>query len=52
LGIDAELAPGERGVFDVVADGTVIFSKHAAHRFPEHGEIVAMLKSMTRGEAQ
>ena len=47
--MDAELAPGERGVFDVVADGTVIFSKHKAHRFPEHDEIIAALETMTGG---
>jgi hypothetical protein len=28
----------------------VIFSKHAAHRFPEPDEIVAALKTMTSGE--
>jgi selT/selW/selH-like putative selenoprotein len=44
LGIDAELVPGERGVFDVVADGRLIFSKHAEHRFPEAKEIIRALK--------
>jgi hypothetical protein len=35
---------GERGAFDVVADGRIIFSKHTAHRFPEHAEIIQALK--------
>ena len=39
LGIDAELIEGDDGVFDIVADGDLIFSKHAEHRFPEHDEI-------------
>lgn len=37
--------PGERGVFDVVADGRLIFSKHSAHRFPEADEIIRALKA-------
>jgi hypothetical protein len=32
-------------VFDVTVDGEKIFSKHKSHRFPEHAEIVAGLKS-------
>jgi predicted Rdx family selenoprotein len=40
-----EIAPGDRGVFDVAADGDKIFSKHKSHRFPEAGEIVAALKT-------
>jgi Rdx family len=45
VGIDAEVVGGERGVFDVVADGRTIFSKYASHRFPDHGEIIQALKS-------
>ena len=37
------LIPGHGGVFDVVADGVLVFSKKATHRFPERGEIVAAL---------
>jgi hypothetical protein len=35
--------PGERSQFDVFRDGTLVFSKHQAHRFPEESEIVAAL---------
>jgi selT/selW/selH-like putative selenoprotein len=36
---------GSRGVFDVLADGRPVFSKHVSHRFPEHDEIIEALKS-------
>ena len=43
LEIPASAVPGSTGQFDVVADGRVLFSKHAEGRFPEHGEILAQL---------
>ena len=42
-GHDAEAVAGARSQFDVVADGTVIFSKQREHRFPELDELVAAL---------
>jgi selT/selW/selH-like putative selenoprotein len=44
LGVDAELVRGERGVFDVLVDGRVIFSKHSAGRFPTDAEIVQAIR--------
>jgi selenoprotein W-related protein len=44
LGIDATLIPGGGGVFDVSADGKVIFSKKSVGRFPGPGEILGALK--------
>jgi len=44
FGIDARLVEGEKGVFDVVADGDLLFSKHAAGRFPDEQEIVEKLR--------
>jgi hypothetical protein len=32
-------------VFDVVADGRTIFSKHSSHRFPDHDEIIRALRA-------
>ena len=32
-------------MFDVVADGDLIFSKHAEERFPEHHEIIDALRA-------
>jgi selT/selW/selH-like putative selenoprotein len=37
--------PGSRGAFDVLADGRLVFSKHASHRFPEHDEIIRSLRT-------
>jgi predicted Rdx family selenoprotein len=42
--LKAELIEGKDGIFDVVADGDLIFSKAKARRFPENDEIVAMLR--------
>jgi hypothetical protein len=33
-------------VFDVRADGKLIFSKHSAGRFPDDAEIVRTVRSM------
>lgn len=41
--IDITLIEGSRGIFDVKADGKLIFSKYKAGRFPEHEEILQML---------
>jgi len=35
---------GDNGVFDVVANGTLIFSKHATGRFPEEDKMVETLR--------
>jgi len=35
---------GPTGIFDVAVDGKVIFSKFATGRFPNRGEISALLK--------
>lgn len=43
LQLEAELLRGDGGVFDVVVDGDLLFSKHQAGRFPEEQEIVAAL---------
>jgi len=45
LGITADLVAGERGAFDVLVDGKVIFSKHATGRFPDHAEIVEAIRT-------
>jgi selT/selW/selH-like putative selenoprotein len=48
LGIDAELVRGDRGVFDVTVDGTAIFSKHSAGRFPDEASLVETIRSLAR----
>jgi selT/selW/selH-like putative selenoprotein len=43
-GVEAKLIKSGGGVFEVVADGKLIFSKKKEHRFPEHQEILEKLK--------
>jgi predicted Rdx family selenoprotein len=42
-GHDAEAVEGAKSQFDVVADGTLLFSKQRQGRFPEEDEVVAAL---------
>ncbi|MBI3372408.1 MAG: hypothetical protein HY017_11720 [Betaproteobacteria bacterium] len=48
LGVKPELIEGAGGVFDVVADGVMIFSKHRAGRFPESAEVLRALKEKSQ----
>jgi selenoprotein W-related protein len=43
------LIPSDGGVFEVVADGKLIFSKKAEGRFPEPSEIHAALAASGGG---
>jgi len=45
FGAEAVLHAGDDGIYDVVVDGTLVFSKHEAGRFPDDGEIVALVKA-------
>jgi predicted Rdx family selenoprotein len=42
-GHDAEAVAGQKSQFDVVADGTLVFSKQSEGRFPEPDEVLAKL---------
>jgi selT/selW/selH-like putative selenoprotein len=44
FGAEVDLIEGEKGIFDVAVDGELVFSKHAAGRFPEEKEIVDKLE--------
>ena len=46
-GLETKLIEGSNGIFDVIADGTTIFSKHAEERFPEPHEVIDALRGMT-----
>ena len=37
----AEMAPGAKSQFDVVADGVLVFSKEREGRYPELADVVA-----------
>jgi selT/selW/selH-like putative selenoprotein len=45
LGIDSTLIKGDRGIFDVKADGALVFSKYEEERFPTHDEILGALRA-------
>lgn len=40
-----KLIPGSGGVFDVEADGRMLFRKHEEGRFPEPAEILERLRA-------
>ena len=42
---DLELIASAGGVYEVVVDGKKIFSKSALNRFPDDGEIVALIQA-------
>ncbi len=42
--MDAELIRGDNGIFDVVADGALVFSKDQTGRFPENAEVVKAIR--------
>jgi selenoprotein W-related protein len=44
LGADIELVAGSNGIFDVSADGKMIFSKSEQGRFPQAEEIVKLIQ--------
>jgi len=43
LGIDPEVLPGDIGMFDVVADCRVVYSKQKTGRFPVADEVITKL---------
>jgi selenoprotein W-related protein len=45
---DVQLVPSSGGVFEVVADGSLVFSKKSLGRFPEEGEIVTLIRAADR----
>ncbi len=46
MGIEVEFIKSGGGVFEVRADGKLIFSKKKEYRFPEPEEIVGILKEL------
>lgn len=45
LGVQPTLIKGDRGIFDVKADGDLVYSKYETGRFPTHEEILATLEA-------
>jgi selenoprotein W-related protein len=44
LGVVPDLIKGQGGVFDVVVDGRLIYSKKQTGRFPDHEEVLTQLR--------
>ena len=47
--MQAELIKGSGGVFDVTADGALVYSKHFTGRFPENAEVLQALRTLSKG---
>lgn len=45
FGVESKLVPGHDGVFDVIVDDKLLFSKSKVGRFPEPGEVPDKLKT-------
>ena len=45
--VSLTLIPGDKGIFDVKVNGTLIYSKHITGRFPKPGEVCTELERMT-----
>ena len=45
MGVDSELTAGHGGVFEVTIDGDLLFSKKSLGRFPDDGEVLALLRA-------
>lgn len=45
LGVEAKLVPGGNGIFDVIVNGKLVFSKFTTGRFPERGEVLRELNA-------
>lgn len=44
FGIAAEMIPSSGGVFEVIADGDLVYSKRATGRHAEPGEVARLLR--------
>jgi predicted Rdx family selenoprotein len=42
--VEARLVAGKNGIFDVLADNKLVFSKYETGRFPNPGEVAGKLK--------
>lgn len=48
IGVEPDLIKGGGGIFDVVVDGKMIYSKHKSGRFPEPYEVINQIKPVPR----
>ena len=45
--VESELIRGSGGVFEVIANAKVVFAKAKLGRFPNKGEVVALIKEQS-----
>jgi hypothetical protein len=45
FGVDAQLSRESKGIFDVLIDGHLLFSKYRVDRFPREGEVIKLMKA-------
>ena len=43
-GIETKLISSGGGVYEITVDGELIFSKKALERFPDDGEVIALIE--------
>jgi selT/selW/selH-like putative selenoprotein len=48
FGAEVELISSSGGVFEIVVDDMLVFSKKSLQRFPEEGEITLLLEARRR----
>ena len=46
-GIETKLVPSSGGVFDVMVDGALVFSKRAVGRHAKPGEVVDLIRGVS-----
>lgn len=49
-GVETRLVPSSGGVFEVTADGTLLFSKKALGRHAREGEVVGLVRAFMGGK--
>jgi len=42
--VSPELVPGSNGVYDIIVEGTTIYSKQQTRQFPDNDEIIKLIK--------
>ncbi len=45
FGVEATLTAGSDGIFEVIVDGNIVFSRQETGRFPWPGEVAQKLKT-------
>ena len=46
-GVETKLISSGGGVYEIILDGELIFSKKTLGRFPDDGEVIALIKQAT-----